>query len=93
MMIVLGCLSLVIVLSVAFVLSRHSRDIRIVLRRGTLYLATIIAVALVFFSIEFIFEKFVYNNDEVVDIIASVFGAFALSKFRAFFKRRLTGFF
>ena len=39
------------------------------------YFLSIIAVAAIFFSVEFITEKYLYPNDEVVDILAAIIGA------------------
>ena len=35
------------------------------------YFFSIVAIAVIFFSIEFITEKYFYPNDEVVDILAA----------------------
>lgn len=59
---------------------------RSVIRRSTLYLLLITMIAVMFFSIEFIVEKFIYNNDEVVDILSAIVGAFAFSKFHSSFE-------
>jgi signal transduction histidine kinase len=59
-------------------------DIKVIIRRSVTYFASIVAVAIVFFSVEFVIEKFFYN-DEVVDIIAAMVGAFAFAWFKDFF--------
>lgn len=61
-------------------------DIRVIIKRGISYALVIISVAIVFFGAEFIIEKFFYTNDEVVDIVAAMVGAFAFSRFRSFFE-------
>ena len=60
--------------------------VRDVARRGVIYAALIAMIATAFFGIEFVAEKFFYNNDEVVDIVAAVAGAFAFSQFRSQFE-------
>lgn len=61
--------------------------LRTFLQRGTMYVLSIVVVAVVFFSIEFIVERSMFNNDEVVDILTAAVGAFAFSKVRVFFER------
>lgn len=57
-------------------------DLQAALRQGIVYGILIFVVAGIFFSAEFITEKFFYNNDEVVDIVSAVAGAFAFSRLR-----------
>jgi signal transduction histidine kinase/MFS family permease len=59
----------------------------LVLRRGIPYFLSLVMVAIIFFSIEFSIEKFFYQNDEVVDIAASVVGAIAFCPLRDFFNK------
>ncbi len=51
------------------------------------YFLSLVAVAAIFFSVEFITEKFLYPNDEVVDIIAAIVGALSFAECRRFFDR------
>lgn len=62
-------------------------DMRFHLQRGTVFIISVICIAFVFFTVEFIVEKFLYSNDEVVDIIASVIGAFVFCRFKLFFEK------
>ena len=48
---------------------------------------SLISVAVLFFGIEFAVEKFLYKNDEVVDIATAVLGAFAFCPLRDFFDK------
>jgi signal transduction histidine kinase len=59
----------------------------VVLRRGVPYFLSLISVAIIFFGIEFSVEKFFYQNDEVVDIVAAVAGALAFCPVRSFFNK------
>lgn len=61
-------------------------DIHDIARRSATYAVLIAMIAAVFFSVEFVTEKFFYNNDEVVDIVSAVAGAFAFSEFRSRFE-------
>jgi signal transduction histidine kinase len=58
-----------------------------VLRRGIPYFLSLVFVAAIFFAVEFAIEKFFYQNDEVVDIVAAVAGALAFPWLRNFFNR------
>jgi len=49
------------------------------------YFLSIIAVAAIFFSVEFITEKYLYPNDEVVDILAAIIGALSFARCKRFF--------
>lgn len=51
------------------------------------YFLSILAIAAIFFSIEFVTEKFFYPNDEVVDILAAMIGALSFSWCKRFFDR------
>ncbi len=51
------------------------------------YFLSIVAVAVIFFSVEFITEKYFYPNDEVVDILAAIIGALSFAWCRRFFDR------
>jgi signal transduction histidine kinase len=57
------------------------------LRKGISYFLSLISVALLFFGVEFCIEKFLYQNDEIVDVISAVVGALAFSPFRDFFDK------
>ncbi|MGB7957966.1 MAG: ATP-binding protein [Minisyncoccia bacterium] len=78
--------SLVLIGCCGYSIARYEfMDIRLVVKRGVSYGFSIAAVALIFFSIEFVVEKFFYTNDEVVDIIAAVVGALAFWRIKKFF--------
>jgi len=49
------------------------------------YFLSVIAVAVIFFSVEFITEKYFYPNDEVVDILAAIVGALSFARCKRFF--------
>ena len=51
------------------------------------YSLSIIATAGIFFSVEFVTEKYFYPNDEVVDILAAIIGALLFMHFKRFFDR------
>jgi signal transduction histidine kinase len=53
--------------------------------RAISYFLSIIAVAVIFFSVEFITEKYFYPNDEVVDILAAIIGALSFARCKRFF--------
>jgi signal transduction histidine kinase len=53
--------------------------------RAISYFLSIIAVAVIFFSVEFITEKYFYPNDEVVDIFAAIVGALSFAQCKRFF--------
>lgn len=55
--------------------------------RAASYFLSILAIAVIFFSIEFITEKYLYPDDETVDILAAVIGALLFTRFRRFFDR------
>jgi signal transduction histidine kinase len=59
---------------------------KIAVKRSVVYALLIATIALLFFGIEFIIEKFIYHNDEVVDIVAAVSGAFLFSKIQTSFE-------
>ncbi len=59
----------------------------LVVKRGVLYAALVAAMAIFFFTIEFVIEKFIYSDDEVVDIICAVAGAMFFSRFLLFFDK------
>jgi len=60
----------------AYAIVQHEfLDIRIIIKRSITYLASIGSVAIIFFSFEFVVEKFFYYNDEIVDIAAAMVGA------------------
>jgi signal transduction histidine kinase len=64
---------------------RHFFDIQTVIRRSVSYGCSLAMIAIFFFGTEFIIEKFICTNDEVVDIVCAVAGAFAFHFFRSFF--------
>jgi signal transduction histidine kinase len=49
------------------------------------YFLSIAAVAVIFFSVEFVVEKYFYPNDEVVDIFAAIVGALSFARCKRFF--------
>jgi signal transduction histidine kinase len=49
------------------------------------YFFAILAVAAIFFSLEFITEKYFYPNDEIVDILAAIIGALSFARCKRFF--------
>ncbi len=49
------------------------------------YFLSIIAVAVIFFGVEFVTEKYFYPNDEVVDILAAIIGALSFAQCKRFF--------
>ena len=49
------------------------------------YFLSLVAVAAIFFSVEFITEKYFYPNDEVVDILAAIIGALPFAPCKRFF--------
>jgi signal transduction histidine kinase len=55
--------------------------------RTVSYFLSLIAVATIFFSVEFVVEKFLCPNDEVVDILAAIAGALSFAECRRFFDR------
>jgi signal transduction histidine kinase len=65
----------------------HFFDVRLAIWRGAFYILSIIALAITFFTVEFCLEKFVYNNDEVVDIFCAVIGAIVFYYCRSWFDR------
>lgn len=68
-------------------IKRRFFDFRTVASRSVSYACSLIIIAVFFFGTEFFIEKFIYNNDEVVDIICAVVGAFAFYYFKSFFDR------
>ncbi|HVM76604.1 MAG TPA: ATP-binding protein [Candidatus Paceibacterota bacterium] len=62
-------------------------DIQVVIKRGIAYFSALAAVAIIFFSFEFVVEKFFYRNDEVVDIAASIIGALVFFQLKNFFEK------
>jgi signal transduction histidine kinase len=66
---------------------RQIFDARMVVSRGISYACSLIVLAVFFFGAEFLIEKFIYNNDEWVDIICAVAGAFAFYFFKLLFDR------
>ena len=55
--------------------------------RAISYFLSVLAMAMVFFSVEFITEKYFYPDDETVDILAAIIGALLFTRFRRFFDR------
>jgi two-component system sensor histidine kinase ResE len=49
------------------------------------YFLSILAIAVIFFSVEFITEKYFYPDDEVVDILAAIIGALSFARCKRFF--------
>jgi len=55
--------------------------------RAASYFLSIIAIAAIFFSVEHFIEKFFFQNDDLVDIIAAIVAALSFSECRRFFDR------
>jgi signal transduction histidine kinase len=55
--------------------------------RAVSYFLSVAAIAVLFFSIEFITEKYFYPNDEVADIFAAIIGALSFARCKRFFDR------
>src|ERR1700722_14183288 len=66
---------------------------RHILKLGTVYTLLIATIAVTFFASEFIIEKFFYNNDEVVDILSAILGAFAFGRLQNSFQSLTDGIF
>lgn len=66
---------------------RRLWDAHAAARRGMVYGLLVVSLAAVFFGLEFLIEKYIYNNDEVVDIIAATAGAFAFAKLQNVFEQ------
>ncbi len=49
------------------------------------YFLSITAIAAIFFTVEFVTEKYLYPNDEVVDILAAIIGALSFAPCKRFF--------
>lgn len=49
------------------------------------YFLSVVAIAAIFFSVEFITEKYFYPNDEVVDILAAIIGGLSFAPCKQFF--------
>ena len=79
--------SAIFIALIAYAIVKHQfMDIRLVIRRSASYALTVFAIALIFFCTEFVIEKFIYANDEVVDIIAAMVGALLFAMLRSFFE-------
>jgi signal transduction histidine kinase len=78
--------SLVFIGGTAYAIVRHQfMDIRMVVRRGLLYLFSIIFIAFLFFGSDFFLEH-ITREIEVSDILAITLGAVGLMWFRPFFE-------
>jgi signal transduction histidine kinase len=55
--------------------------------RAISYFLSVTAIAAIFFSVEFVTEKYFYPNDEVVDILAAIVGALSFAPCKQFFDR------
>ena len=53
--------------------------------RAVSYFLSVTAIAAIFFSVEFVTEKYFYPNDEVVDIFAAIIGALSFAPCKRFF--------
>ncbi len=70
----------------AYAIVRHKlMDIEVVIKRSVAYALTLLAIAGIFFGIEFIVEKFFFN-DELVDIAAGMIGGFCFNMIRRKFE-------
>ena len=82
------------VLGRSFVAVRHYFiDSRLVISRSVSYAFSITILAVVFFCTEFLLEKYLFNNDEAVDIISALIGSFVFYWLRNFFDRITDSFF
>jgi hypothetical protein len=80
--------SVVFVGCAAYAIVNHNfLDIHVVIKRSVTYFASIVAVAVIFFGLEFLIERFFYTNDEIVDIGTAIIGAFALSWLKDIFEK------
>jgi hypothetical protein len=53
--------------------------------RAISYLLSILAIAVMFFTIEFVTGKFFYPNDEAVNILAAIISALSFARCKRFF--------
>lgn len=79
--------ALVVLIIGGYGILRYGTGGSTILRNGAPYFLSLVSVAVIFFGIEFGIEKFFYQNDEVVDIVAAVVGALAFSPLRDFFNK------
>ncbi|HVN26710.1 MAG TPA: ATP-binding protein [Candidatus Paceibacterota bacterium] len=71
----------------AYAIVQHQfMDIRVVVKRSATYAAAIVSLAIMFFGIEFLVEKF-WSNDEIVDILAAIVGGLSFPYVKDFFER------
>lgn len=66
---------------------RKSIDVQLAFRNLVWYTAAIVSLAIIFFMTEFLIEKYLYTNDEIVDIATSIMGAFIFLKLKDFFDK------
>ena len=69
------------------IVRRRFGNTRMTFQRGAAFLLSVIAIGLIFFSLEFFVEKYFYQNDELVDIGAAIVGAFAFCHLKHFFEK------
>ncbi len=75
------------VIPTAYAIARHQlMDIEIIVKRGIAYALTLFAIAGIFFSIEFVIEKFFFD-DQLVDIVAGMIGGLLFVWIRRSFER------
>lgn len=77
----------ILVIGGYFMLRYGAGNSSTILGKGISYVLSLISVAVLFFGIEFAVEKFLYKNDEVVDVATAVLGAFAFCPLRDFFDK------
>ncbi|HEX4104226.1 MAG TPA: ATP-binding protein [Candidatus Paceibacterota bacterium] len=78
--------SVALIACAAYAMVRHElMDIQVVVKKGITYALVIIATVVIFVSLEFLIEKFIDPNDEIVDIFAAAVGALFFSQLKDFF--------
>jgi signal transduction histidine kinase len=78
--------SVVFVGCAAYAIVRHElMDIQVIVKKGITYALVVLATVAIFMSLEFIIEKFIDPNDEVVDIFAAAVGALLFAQLKDFF--------
>jgi signal transduction histidine kinase len=72
----------------AYAIVRHELlDIRVVIKKGITYALLVLALMVIFVTLEFAIEKFIYPNDEVVDIVVATAGVLLFARLKDLFSR------